>query len=92
MQIISEKQIKNLPVEGKGGNKIGRVIGIEIEPESQSIINYLVKPRQVVKGIFEGNLVINREQVIELNKERLIVDDSMLSGQHNKPEPIPMAN
>ena len=92
MQTISDKEIKNLPVEGKHGNRIGRVVGIEIELESQVVLNYLVKPKQVVKGIFEGNLIINREQVIELSKDKMIVDDTGPLQSRGEPEAAALPN
>jgi sporulation protein YlmC with PRC-barrel domain len=86
MNLLTEKEIKNLPVESKNGTKIGRLIGFEIEPDSQTIINYLVKPKQVVKGIFEGNLIVNREQVIEISKYKMIIDDSVTRFSQRKSE------
>lgn len=92
MNLLSDKEIKNLAVESKNGTKIGRVVGIEIEPDSQTIMNYLIKPKQVVKGIFEGNLIINRERVIEINEEKMIVDDSVAQSQQGKTEPVAVSN
>ena len=86
MDLLSDKEIKNLPVESKNGTKIGRVVGFEIEPDSQTVLNYLVKPKQVVKGIFEGNLVIHREQVIDLSKHKMIVEDSVALSPQRKSE------
>jgi len=86
MEILQDKEIKNLPVYGKSGSKIGRVVGFDIEVESQDIIKYHVKPQQVIKGIFEGNLMVSREQVIEINKEKMVVDDSVEKTSGKKVE------
>ena len=86
MEILQDKEIKNLPVYGKNDNQIGRVVGFDIDVESQTIINYYVKPQQVIKGIFEGNLLISREQVIEINKEKMTVDDSIEKVSEKKLE------
>jgi sporulation protein YlmC with PRC-barrel domain len=86
METISDKEIKNLPVYGKSNSKIGRVIGFDLDSESQSVIRYHVKPQQVIKNIFRGNLIISREQVIEINKEKMIVDDSVEQVSEKKVE------
>jgi sporulation protein YlmC with PRC-barrel domain len=92
MELLSDKEIKNLPVESKSGTKIGRVVGFEVELDSQAVLNYLVKPKQMVKGIFEGNLLINREQVIEISKYKMIVDESVSLSAQRKPEPVALPN
>lgn len=92
MDLLSDKEIKNLPVESKDGTKIGRIVGFEVEPDSQTVLNYLVKPKQVVKGIFEGNLVVNREQVIELSRYKMTVDDSVTRSPQRKPEAAALSN
>jgi len=84
MELLQDKEIKNLPVYGKSGSKIGRVVGFDLDPESQAIVSYYVKPQQVIKGIFEGKLIVSREQVIEINKEKMIVDDSVVQSNEKK--------
>jgi len=86
METLQDKEIKNLPVYGKSSSQIGRVVGFDIDAESQSIINYYVKPLLVIKGIFKGNLIISREQVIEISKEKMIVDDSVEQASEKKVE------
>lgn len=77
---ITDKQFKNLVVETQDGIPIGRVLGFVCDPDSQTIIQYEVKPKQVVKGIVEGNLLIHRNQVIELTDKKMIVDTTSISS------------
>ena len=79
MELISDKELKNLPVIGKSGAAIGRVVGYELDVDAQNIVNYIVKAKQSVKGIFKNSLIISRDQVIEVNKTRMLIDDSASS-------------
>jgi sporulation protein YlmC with PRC-barrel domain len=84
MIILNDKDLKNLPVEDQNGKHIGRVVGFEIEADSQTIVNYIVSPKQVMQGIFEGKLIINNVQVVELTKEKLVIDNLEKTKQTTK--------
>ncbi|MBU2575644.1 PRC-barrel domain-containing protein [Patescibacteria group bacterium] len=73
--LINFENLKDLPVETQSGQQIGRLESIIIDIDSQSIYQYVVKPSGI-KNIFEKELLISREQIISINKDKIIVDDS----------------
>lgn len=74
--LINYQKLINLPVITQSGINLGKISKIEIDTKSQSIINYYVKSINLVKGLLEGELVINRNQVININEKNVIVDDN----------------
>ncbi|MFH1890705.1 MAG: PRC-barrel domain-containing protein [Candidatus Kuenenbacteria bacterium] len=74
--LIYNQQLKNLPVVTESGKKIGQVVDFSVQTESQSIITYTVKPVTFLKNLINGNLIINRGQVIDITAEKIIVQDN----------------
>lgn len=74
--ILSISQLKNLLVYTQSGFKLGRVVDLEIDADSQSIIHYVVRRGQLL-GRFQKFLLIHRGQVISISRERMIVEDSV---------------
>lgn len=74
--LINYQKLINLPVITQSGINLGKISKIEIDIQSQSIINYYVKSINLVKGLLEGELVINRNQVVNINEKNVIVDDN----------------
>ena len=74
--LISHKQLKDLPVVTESGKEIGRLEDLVIEADSQSVINYIVKPTYLLEELIKGNLVINRGQVIDITSKKIIVQDN----------------
>lgn len=72
--LLSIFQLKNLLVYTQSGIKLGRIIDLEIDAESQSIIHYLVQ-RRLFAGRFQKPLLIHRSQVISVSREKMIVED-----------------
>lgn len=82
MFITSDKLFK-LPVEDESHELLGRVVELEIDIESQSIIRYRVAPTSIVARVFKGEyLLVHRDQVISISEERMVVEStSVLSEQ-----------
>lgn len=72
--LIPHKQLLGLPVETKSGDKLGLIDGFNLESDSHLIYQYLVKPAGLSK-IFSQELIINRQQVLSLSAEKMVVDD-----------------
>lgn len=84
MQTINNKQLLNtLPVETQSGKQIGVVVGFDLDVDSQVIISFHVKPRNILRGLFNDELRISRDQVIELTTTRLLVEDTIV-GEYKK--------
>ncbi len=75
--IINYQNLINLPVITKSGQLLGKISKIEIDTDTQSIINYFIKSTNIVKGLLEGELIINKNQVIVITQEKVIVEDNV---------------
>ncbi|HOY56052.1 MAG TPA: PRC-barrel domain-containing protein [bacterium] len=80
---ISSQKIINLPVETVGGHQLGWVESFVVDIDSQSILEYIVKSSNLVQKIVTNKLVISRGQVVDINEEKLIVDDLVI-GEKEK--------
>lgn len=71
---LSCKKIIGLPVYTKSNQHLGRVKNLEIDSVSQAVINYIVN-----RGFWSEELVINRNQIISLEQDKLVVDDGVIA-------------
>lgn len=76
--LMPHDKILDLPVQTQSGQDLGRVHSFDIEIDSQSIYKYYVKPTGVV-NIFAKYLIISRGQVLDITKDKMIVDDAVYS-------------
>jgi len=79
MKISSEK-LTGLIVETQSGQKVGKVEGFNVDTESQSILEYVVKPSNLVAGLIKGELVVARGQVVDITDKKIVVDDNLVKG------------
>jgi hypothetical protein len=79
--VISQKILMTLPVVTKSDQTIGRIIGFELDSDSQSILNYKVKPNVLSRGLLDGDLIINRGQVVDITEEKFIIDDNFVADK-----------
>ncbi|MFH1457377.1 MAG: hypothetical protein ABIF17_04700 [Patescibacteria group bacterium] len=78
---ISNKKLDGITVETLSQKRLGKVESFNIDIDSQSILEYKIKPSSVVAGLIKGDLMISRGQVIEILDKKMIVDDlSITSG------------
>lgn len=73
---ISNRQLINLPAVTQSGQDLGIVEDFNIDIESQSVLEYKVKPSSLVRELITGDLVIPRGQIVDITKSNLIVKDS----------------
>lgn len=78
MKITSQK-LTGLLVETQSGQKLGKIEIFNIDIDSQSIIEYKIKPSNLVQGLVRGELIISRGQVIDITEQKMIVDDNVVS-------------
>lgn len=76
--LLSCKKVIGLPVKTKSGQYLGRVIDFEIDSLSQTIEKYFVKCRGLIGGLFEEKLIIHKNQVISINDEVIVVDETVI--------------
>ncbi len=77
MAVLEEKKLLKLPVETKAGTKLGRVLGFDVDVESQSILRWRVRPSGLASRMLSHPLVIAREQVLSITEEKMVVDDNV---------------
>ena len=79
---LNSGKIINLPVETQSGQQLGRVESFNLETESQSVLEYLIKPSNLVAGLIKGDFIIPRGQVIDITNKKLIVEDNIVGGKN----------
>ncbi|MBI3572679.1 MAG: PRC-barrel domain-containing protein [Candidatus Kerfeldbacteria bacterium] len=67
-----------LPVRTESGRALGNVVDVILEPDTQSVLAYHVKPSRLVPDVVRSPLVIHRSQVVQLNETEMVVDDAVL--------------
>lgn len=68
-------QVIGLTVETTGGMVLGKVCDVVLSIEDQTIIQYLVKPSGPLEKLISEPKLINRNQVIRISGEKMVVDD-----------------
>ncbi|MBU4331905.1 PRC-barrel domain-containing protein [Patescibacteria group bacterium] len=76
--LITDKNLINLPVYTKSGRHLGRVVGFNIDIDTQSIVRYYVRSDNIIENIIHNKqLIIHRAQVVEITQEKMIVEDGV---------------
>jgi len=83
---ISSNNLIGLDVVTQSGQQLGRVTSFNIETDSQSILEYVVKPANIVKDLITKDLIIPRGQVIEITNDKIVVEDSLSGSKNNEKE------
>lgn len=81
--IINEKKLINLPVFTQSGQHLGKVVDFEIEVGSHTILKYYVKSSGLINELFTSELIITPSQVIEITKEKMIVEDNIIRSKES---------
>lgn len=84
MKILSDNEIIGLPVYTQSGQFLGKVNSFDVELSSQKVIQYKVKHKGFLEGLFKDQLLINRSQVISLTSEKMVVDDNVFSEEEKE--------
>jgi uncharacterized protein YrrD len=76
MFIKAKKIIGNKAIT-QSGHSLGKIIDFEIDIGGQNIVKYYTSGGFL--NLLKGPLVINANQVIEIKKDRIIVEDAVIS-------------
>lgn len=71
------RDIIDLPVETQSGQALGKVGAITVEIETQSIYQYQVKHGGLAHLFDKVEILVHRDQVLEISKEKMVVEDSV---------------
>lgn len=69
-----------LPVRTRSGQGLGTVVDVSIDPDSQRVMKYHVKPSRLVPDAVWSPLLIDAHQVISITDREMIVEDATISG------------
>lgn len=75
MQAVS---IFGLAVETQSGTTLGKVTGVEVDPESQAVQRYQVSRGNMLARLVEGmpaQLLVDPAQVVSITEEKMVVVD-----------------
>jgi len=82
MKIESDKLI-GLSVATQSGQVLGKVQSFNLDTDSQSVLEYIVKPINLVKDLVSKDLIISRGSVLEITANKIIVDDNVAQDNSN---------
>lgn len=78
---INNQQLIGLPAITQSGQELGTVENFNIDIDTQSVLEYKIKPSSLVTGLIEGDLFVSRGQVVEISADRLVVEDNIQEHQ-----------
>ena len=81
---ISNNHLINLPAITQSGQDLGVVEDFNIDIESQSILEYKIKPSSLVRELITGDFIIPRGQIVDITKDKLIVKDTFSQNESLK--------
>ena len=81
---IGLKQLKHLSVESVSGQQFGHVSDLVFEIDGQMIVQYIVR----FSILSTKEYTISRDQVVNITKEKIIVDNSVYITTEEKEEKI----
>jgi len=80
--LIKAKRIIGNKVITQGGHYLGKVFDFEVDTTGQNIIKYYT--RGGLLDFLKEPLVINAQQVVEIQKGKIIVEDAVISEKVTK--------
>jgi sporulation protein YlmC with PRC-barrel domain len=80
-------QILNLPVRTESGQKLGRVVDVDVDPDTQQVMSYHIKVSRLVPDLVASPLLVRHSQVISISANELVVDDAVLGEGAVSPQP-----
>ncbi len=87
--ILNKGQLIGLPVRTASGQDLGEINDIELDSEFQSIVNYMVKSKRLIKELFSDkldHLMVNRTQIVSLDDKEMVVEDNVLKTAEEEGE------
>lgn len=77
----------NLHVRTESGQPLGQVVNVEIDPETQLVTTYHVKPNRLVPDMVSSPLLIRASQVVRFDDDAMIVEDAVRRDPAMAPQP-----
>jgi len=74
---LRKNDLIGLPVFTQSNQHLGKIFDFELDKQTQKITRYYIKSEQLIKEILAKKLVIAAEQVVSIDKEKMIVVDNV---------------
>ena len=81
---LKRNDLIGLPVYTQSNQHLGRVSDFELESSSQLVVKYYIKSRDIIKELLEKELIISKEQVVFISKEKMVVEDNVVPEKEVK--------
>ena len=80
--LLRDDELMGLRVETTTGMRVGRVMGFVMELETNTVIQYRVRPRSFLAAILPGmrELLIHQRQVVSMDAHRMIIQEAGTSA------------
>ncbi|MCX6743504.1 MAG: hypothetical protein NT116_04675 [Candidatus Parcubacteria bacterium] len=76
--LISQKKLKKVAVETQSGQFLGHISDFEVETDTGVIEKYYVRAKNLIAGLLENSLIINKAQIISFDDSRMVVEDAVV--------------
>ena len=73
---LTGRELKNLPVVTKSGERIGTLKDLVIDVATHSVFNYQVLRKRTLAHLLPETFLITPTQVISLDNTKMVVDDT----------------
>jgi len=82
--LINQKQLKQVRAETQSGQFLGYIADFELETDTGIIEQYYIKSNNLISGLWEGKLLINKNQIINFDENKMVVEDNVLKEKAQK--------
>ncbi len=83
-----KKKYKNMLINNKvytlSGEKLGSVSDFEIDLAIDRLSKIYISGGNIIKNLIRGELIINKDQIIAINEDKIIVEDIILKSKNIK--------
>lgn len=86
---LNRKQLIDLPVWTQSGQHLGKVVDFELDGQTQQVVQYHVRSTDLISGLLAPELLVSREQVVSLTKEKMVVEDTLSPVKDAEKKPLP---
>ncbi len=76
-QRVLAKDLRGIAVETRSGDRLGRLVDIELDQETLEVATIIVRPSRLAETLVRSALRIARSQVVSIAADRIIVDDAV---------------
>lgn len=76
--IVTARQFFGLPVVTKSGLYVGRVIDVEIDVVSHTILRYRVRSKGLFHFLSRYDFLVSATQVVRVTSECMVVEDTFV--------------